>query len=579
VRAAEGSDNFPITWGDDDRLYTAYGDGHGFAPQTEEKLSLGFAGIEGTATDFRGSNIRSPAEQYGDGRVGKKASGMLMVNGTLYMWVRNANNNGEGCQLAWSTDRAQTWTWSDWSFGEFGFCTFINFGRNYAGARDEYVYTVTPDGPSAYTPADRFVLLRVPQTQITDRNAYEFLVTVGDDNTPTWTRDITQRGAMFTNPGRALRSGISYNPGLGRYLWWQSIREGGPDSRYEGGFGVFDAPEPWGPWTTAFYTEKWDVGPGEAGSFPTKWMSDDGRTVHLVFSGDDAFSVRRATLTTAAMSGELNEETVAAPSPAATSGLVTQSYMETATPTAMPVAPPTAAPPPTFPPTATPVPIVLDAATPTPVSILEPPTPTAVPTEPGALAASNVPFQSPLAEPQQNAAQPQSPLPSPTPTPALIPTQAATANDADAGAPAAHTSGDTAAPTPETVATAAAEPTATETATSAPAPSETPTVMPTATAAATATATPTTVPVALPAAGTTAPEDPLAALFRLETVLLVLLCLVSVTVSALGFSALIVTVLYIRSQSAAEHARRASEEELRRARRVAPEPTQWRRLR
>jgi hypothetical protein len=27
-----------------------------------------------------------------------------------------------------------------------------------------------------------------------------------------------------------------------------------------------------------------------------KWMSPDGRTVHLVFSGDDAFSVRRGTL-------------------------------------------------------------------------------------------------------------------------------------------------------------------------------------------------------------------------------------------------------------------------------------------
>jgi hypothetical protein len=28
-------------------------------------------------------------------------------------------------------------------------------------------------------------------------------------------------------------------------------------------------------------------------------MSDDGKTVHLVFSGDDSFSVRKATLTVA----------------------------------------------------------------------------------------------------------------------------------------------------------------------------------------------------------------------------------------------------------------------------------------
>jgi hypothetical protein len=70
------------------------------------------------------------------------------------------------------------------------------------------------------------------------------------------------------------------------------------DTRFEGGFGIYDAPAPWGPWTTAFFTEKWDVGPGESASFPTKWMSADGKALHLVFSGDDYFAVRKATLRT-----------------------------------------------------------------------------------------------------------------------------------------------------------------------------------------------------------------------------------------------------------------------------------------
>ena len=60
---------------------------------------------------------------------------------------------------------------------------------------------------------------------------------------------------------------------------------------------VTGAPEPWGPWTTAFFTEQWDVGPGEHGDFPAKWMSADGQTLHLVFSGDDSFTVRKATVT------------------------------------------------------------------------------------------------------------------------------------------------------------------------------------------------------------------------------------------------------------------------------------------
>ena len=63
-----------------------------------------------------------------------------------------------------------------------------------------------------------------------------------------------------------------------------------------GGFGIYDAPEPWGPWTTVYYTEEWDVGPGETSSLPTKWMGADGKTLHLVFSGDDSFSVRKLTL-------------------------------------------------------------------------------------------------------------------------------------------------------------------------------------------------------------------------------------------------------------------------------------------
>ena len=43
----------------------------------------------------------------------------------------------------------------------------------------------------------------------------------------------------------------------------------------------------------------WDVGPGETASIPTKWISSDGLQVHLVFSGDDCFSVRRGTLSVA----------------------------------------------------------------------------------------------------------------------------------------------------------------------------------------------------------------------------------------------------------------------------------------
>jgi hypothetical protein len=67
-------------------------------------------------------------EQYGGGARGKKASGMLMVESVLYMWVRNADNKGQYCELWWSEDHAENWEKADWQFEEFGYCTFINYG-------------------------------------------------------------------------------------------------------------------------------------------------------------------------------------------------------------------------------------------------------------------------------------------------------------------------------------------------------------------------------------------------------------------------------------------------------------------
>jgi hypothetical protein len=165
------------------------------------------------------------------------------------------------------------------------------------GARDGYVYVYSHDSDSAYTPADRMVLARAPKDKLKQRDAYEFFTGLDAKGQPLWSRDVAQRGAVFTHAGQCYRSGVTYNPGLKRYLWCQTLP--GKDPRFGGGFGVYDAPEPWGPWTTVFYTPEWDVGPGESASFPAKWMSADGKTLYLVYSGDDHFCVRKVTLSVA----------------------------------------------------------------------------------------------------------------------------------------------------------------------------------------------------------------------------------------------------------------------------------------
>lgn len=215
-RLAPGSDNWPLTWADDDHQYTAYGDGKGFEPLVDRKLSLGLAMIKGSIDDFSAENLRSDSlEAYGDGAKGTKASGLLMADGVLYLWARNCENS----QLAWSADHGRSWTWSDWKFSEsFGCPTFLNFGKNYQGARDAYVYVASHDSDSAYQPADRMVLARVPKGQIREREAYQFFGGTSTNGQPMWTGDISQRAAVFKNIGRCYRSSISYNPGLQRYV-------------------------------------------------------------------------------------------------------------------------------------------------------------------------------------------------------------------------------------------------------------------------------------------------------------------------------------------------------------------------
>ena len=293
VRRANGSDNWPMTWADDGELYTAYGDGWGFDPRVPEKLSLGFARVSGSPDNFTGHNIRSPTgESTGDGPRGRKASGMVMADGVLYVWARNAGN----AQLGWSTDHAATWTWADWKLDRgFGCPTFIQFGRNYSGATDGYVYTVSPHADDAYKPADSFDLARVPKDGITRRDAWEFFAGLGSDGLPRWTKDVNGRTPVLEKRGKCSRSGVTFVPALERYLWVVTLpaARGGPEGRWSG-LSVYEAPQPWGPWTNVFEADPWDVHPGDSASFPAKWVAPDGRSAHLVFSGDDSFSVRRA---------------------------------------------------------------------------------------------------------------------------------------------------------------------------------------------------------------------------------------------------------------------------------------------
>jgi hypothetical protein len=111
---------------------------------------------------------------------------------------------------------------------------------------------------------------------------------------------VDRRKPVFTDPngiGWGVRT--VYNSGIGRYLL--TVFHGPISEDGDGSWGIFDAPEPWGPWTTVAYYTNWiDAKPKFSFEFPSKWISSDGKTLWMIFSGTgvyDSFNLVKATLT------------------------------------------------------------------------------------------------------------------------------------------------------------------------------------------------------------------------------------------------------------------------------------------
>ena len=304
-REAPGSDNWPMTWADDGHQYTAWGDGGGFGGDNKKgRVTLGVARIEGGATNYTPVNIWGGVEPGREATFGGKSYGILSLDGVLHMWVvPQPGPHLKECRIFSSTDHGRTWTRSDCAFRfdeGLSIPTFLNFGRDYAGARDGYVYSyfIEPTwGPT--TPKDskfgfevhkpgRIHLSRAPKEKLLQRDAHEFFAGFAATGNPTWSARVADKQPVFTDPnGVGWNVSVSYNAGLRRHLL---ATEHG--ATHEGRLGVFDAPEPWGPWTTVAYTESFGAGHVEVSgffwSFPNKWTGRDGTRFTMVFTGKNS---------------------------------------------------------------------------------------------------------------------------------------------------------------------------------------------------------------------------------------------------------------------------------------------------
>nr|MBA2564121.1 hypothetical protein [Gemmatimonadota bacterium] len=291
-RLAPGSDLWPATWHGDDAIYVSWGDGGGFGgTNTDGRVALGFGRITGQPPSISAVNVWGGKNGFNASTFGGKASGMLSVGGSLYAWINTQNDLIPDKKLAWSSNGSASWQLATWSWpgapGAFYPVSFLNYGKAYAGARDRYVYVYgkryTSNEDDPYTHADHY-LARVPKGRIKYRGSYRFFAGFDGSGLPVWSSGESAAVPVLSDVATNVAS-VVYNAPLGRYLATTG-RLGEIDK-----LTIYDAPQPWGPWTLAAGYDNWGPPPGGYDSqeallftIPTKWISSDGRSIWMIYS-------------------------------------------------------------------------------------------------------------------------------------------------------------------------------------------------------------------------------------------------------------------------------------------------------
>ncbi len=293
---ADGSDNWPLTWAADGHQYTSWGDGGGFGGSDQRgRASLGVARIAGDADGFRGENVMGGVDAAEPSALDGKSYGILALGTELFLWVSpgSGRRNYEEARLHRSRDAGLHWERADWSFPAaegIALPAFLQAGRDHAAARDGFVYVyaaeLRDDRDLAIQVPGAVALLRAPRSSLFERAGYEFFAGRDASGRPRWTPDPAAREPVFRDPaGVGWTVSAVYAPELRRYLL---ATEHG--TSFASNLGVFEAPEPWGPWATVLYENGW----GRAGGVPRsvfywnfapRWFRDGGRAFTLVFSG------------------------------------------------------------------------------------------------------------------------------------------------------------------------------------------------------------------------------------------------------------------------------------------------------
>jgi hypothetical protein len=331
VHKADG-DTWPLTWAADNNLYGAAGDNQDSPMNFWKIVSKENSGQSFAGSVYLVNNLPVDCEIYckdvpgANPKFGIKPAGLISIGGTLYFSVENMNygenpafnrqHNISGWIIT-SNDFGKTWnlhaTPQFFFKGRTASAHFLNFGKDNAGARDEFVYAYFPaadDGNSYWENNDYILLGRVPKARILERSAWEFYIGSDESGQPRWDADDKKAVEVFRYARMTGENHVTYDKGLKRYLMGNyGFHDGNgnprpyhtktPESVCPSQLTLYEAPEPWGPWSQFYKNDDF----GRCGvynpSFPPKLMSEDGLTLWMVYAGsweDYNFTVQKLTL-------------------------------------------------------------------------------------------------------------------------------------------------------------------------------------------------------------------------------------------------------------------------------------------
>lgn len=254
-----GSDLWPVTWGQDGNVYTFFGDGGGFGGDNHRgRVSFGVAMMSGPPPPKPGSlrNVYGGYNSSHPSSLDGKAGTIIAVGsdfytlGGLYSEAELSGISGhksgapKRIQLAYSQGNAWSWRAAPWIFcsadmphGIFCPTGFVNFGPGNAGAPDDCVYMLGIANSAGYWDEEEGAevvaeqmrsgqqqaaaskqavakkqpdtdandagavtyLARVSNGQVLQRDAYRYFAGLDPDGRPIWSSDEKQMRPIFTD--------------------------------------------------------------------------------------------------------------------------------------------------------------------------------------------------------------------------------------------------------------------------------------------------------------------------------------------------------------------------------------------